>query len=74
MRRLLFLSLLLASAAHAHEIGTTQVRLFVHRGGAWNASITTAPLSLLNKLEVAAGMPRSGALDAGALRAKLAAN
>jgi len=72
VRRLLFLSLLLASAAHAHEIGTTQVRLSVHRGSAWNASITTAPLSLLNKLEVAAGMPRSGALDAGALRAKLA--
>ncbi len=72
MRRLLLLSLLLASAARAHEIGTTQVRLSIQRAGAWNASITTAPMSLLNKLEVAAGLPRSGALDAGALRAKLA--
>jgi hydrogenase/urease accessory protein HupE len=72
VRRLLLLVAFVASAAHAHEIGTTQVRLSLDRGGAWNASITTAPLSLLNKLEVAAGMPRSGALDAGALRARLA--
>jgi len=39
---------------------------------AWSASITTAPLALLNKLEVGAGQPRSGALDAAALREKLA--
>jgi hydrogenase/urease accessory protein HupE len=59
----------LASAAGAHEIGTTQVRLSV--GETWNASVTTAPLSLLNKLEAAAELPRSGALDAAALRARL---
>jgi hydrogenase/urease accessory protein HupE len=69
VKRLLLL-LLIAGAAEAHEIGTTQVRLEV--GQTWTAAITTAPLSLLNKLEVAAGEPRSGALDAGALRAKLA--
>jgi hydrogenase/urease accessory protein HupE len=65
------LLLLATSAARAHEIGTTQVRLAVSRDRAWSASITTAPLALLNKLEVAAGLPRSGALDAGALREKL---
>jgi len=65
-----FLILLFAVSAQAHEIGTTQVRLFV--GQTWRASITTAPLSLLNKLEVAAGLPRSSALDAPALRARLA--
>jgi hydrogenase/urease accessory protein HupE len=63
------LLLLLASAAQAHEIGTTQVRLAVTE--TWNASITTAPLSLLNKLEAAAGLPRSGALGAAALRVRL---
>jgi hydrogenase/urease accessory protein HupE len=63
------LLLLIAAAAQAHEIGTTQVRLAVTE--TWNASITTAPQSLLNKLEVAAGLPRSSALDAAALRARL---
>jgi hypothetical protein len=63
------LVLLLATAAQAHEIGTTQVRLDVTE--IWSASITTAPLSLLNKLEAAAGLPRSSALDAAALRAHL---
>ncbi|HEV2722488.1 MAG TPA: HupE/UreJ family protein [Thermoanaerobaculia bacterium] len=65
-----FFLLLVAASVHAHEIGTTQVRMAIG-GGTWTASITTAPLSLLNKLEVAAGQPRSGALDAAALRAKL---
>ena len=68
MKRFLLL-LLIAASASAHEIGTTQVRLSV--GQTWTASIATAPLSLLNKLEVAAGQPRSGALDAAALRARL---
>ena len=71
MRRALFAVCcsLFAVVAWAHEIGTTQVRLSV--GQTWSASITTAPLSLLNKLEVGAGLPRSSALDAAALRAKL---
>ena len=68
MKRFVLL-LLFTVPASAHEIGTTQVRLEV--GETWNASITTAPLSLLNKLEVAAGLPRSEALDAAALRARL---
>lgn len=63
------LLLLLATAAQAHEIGTTQVRLAVTE--TWSASITTAPLSLLNKLELAAGLPRSAALDAAAMRVRL---
>jgi len=71
VRRLWLLLLIVAPLARAHEIGTTQVRLAID-SGAWHASITTAPLSLLNKLEVAAGLPRSGALDAAALRARLA--
>jgi hypothetical protein len=67
---LLALSLPL-SGAGAHEIGTTQVRLTLHRDGTWSASITTGPQALVNKLEVEARQPRSSDLDAHALRAKL---
>jgi len=67
------LILLVAFAARAHEIGTTQVHLDLHRDRTWSASITTAPLALLNKLEIAAHAPRSANLDADALRAKLTA-
>jgi len=54
-------ALLVACVAQAHEIGTTQVRLRV-AGTTWTASITTAPQSLLNKLEAKAGIARSTGL------------
>ncbi len=74
MKRLLLAALLLvASGAGAHEIGTTQVHLTVHRNDTWSAEITTGPQALVNKLEVEAGEPRSSSLDADALRANLAA-
>ena len=62
-----------AHGASAHEIGTTEVRFAVHADQTWSASITTAPLGLVNKLEVATGQPRSDALEAEALRARLTA-
>jgi hydrogenase/urease accessory protein HupE len=63
-------SLLMSCGAQAHEIGTTQVHLILHRDYTWSASITTAPQSLVNKLEAETGLARSGDLDADALRAK----
>jgi hydrogenase/urease accessory protein HupE len=63
-------SLLMSCGAQAHEIGTTQVHLILHRDYTWSASITTAPQSLVNKLEAETGLARSGDLDAGALRTK----
>jgi hydrogenase/urease accessory protein HupE len=73
LKRLLLLALLLpiAYGAGAHEIGTTQVRLTLHRDGTWSAAITTGPQAVVNKLEVEAGQRRSSDLDADALRAKL---
>jgi hydrogenase/urease accessory protein HupE len=63
--------LLMSGAANAHEIGTTQVRFTLHRDHSWSAAITTAPQALVNRLEARAKQPRSGDLDADALRAKL---
>jgi hypothetical protein len=70
-RLLLAALLLLACGAHAHEIGTTQVRFTLHRDHTWSAAITTAPQTLANRLEAEAGEPRSSGLSAAALRAKL---
>jgi len=64
------IALLLPLAVQAHEIGTTQVRLAV-RGTTWTASITTAPQSLLNKLEAAAHLQRSSGLTGDAYRSRL---
>ncbi len=63
--------LLMACSAKAHEIGTTTVHLTLHGDRTWNAFITTAPQTLVNKLEEKAGQPRSSGLTAGALRAKI---
>ena len=74
MKRVLLAALLLAcSSASAHEIGTTQIHLTLHRDATWSAAITTGPQALVNKLEVEAGEARSSNLDADALRAKLTA-
>jgi HupE / UreJ protein len=70
-RLLLVVLLLLSGGAGAHEIGTTQVRLTLHRDLTWSATITTAPQATANKLEAEAGEPRSSDLDAAALRARL---
>jgi hypothetical protein len=72
LTRLAFVLCLLAPvSAGAHEIGTTQVRMMVRQDHTWSASITTGPQSLLNKLEVETGRPRSSALAADKLRAAL---
>jgi hydrogenase/urease accessory protein HupE len=73
LKRLLFafLLLLISCGANAHEIGTTTVRLTLHADHTWSASITTAPQTLVNKLEAEAGEPRSSGLTADELRAKL---
>jgi len=63
--------LLIAAGAHAHEIGTTQVRFTLHQDHTWSAEITTPPTPLLNRLEAPAGQPLSGTLDEDALRATL---
>jgi hypothetical protein len=69
--RVLIVLLPFAGAAGAHEIGTTQVRLTLHRDQTWTALITTAPQTLVNRLEAEAGEPASRDLSAEALRAKL---
>jgi hydrogenase/urease accessory protein HupE len=71
LRRFLIAASLLAGAAQAHEIGTTSVHLTLHRDHTWSASITTAPQSLVNKLEAEAGIARSSDLGADALRTRL---
>jgi hypothetical protein len=43
--------LLLPYGAQAHEIGTTMVRLTLHRDHSWTAFIITASQTLLDKLE-----------------------
>jgi hydrogenase/urease accessory protein HupE len=68
---LLAASLVVPSVAAAHEIGTTDVHVTIHRDDTWSAVIRTGPESLLNKLEAAAAQPRSRDLDASALRAAL---
>jgi hypothetical protein len=69
--RVLIVLLPFAGGAVAHEIGTTQVRLTLHSGQAWTAFITTAPQTLVNRLEAEAGEPASRGLSADALQAKL---
>src|SRR5450432_2791354 len=73
LKRFLFASLLLliSCGANAHEIGTTTVRLTLHADHTWSASITTAPQTLVNKLEAEAGEPRSSGLTTDELRARL---
>jgi hypothetical protein len=68
---LLIAALLLTDAAAAHEIGTTQVRLTLHRDQTWTALITTAPQTLASRLETESGQPLTSGLDEKELRAKL---
>jgi hydrogenase/urease accessory protein HupE len=68
---ILTFGLLLPCAVQAHEIGTTQVRITLHRDHTWSTSITTAPTVLVNRLEAEAGQPLSRNLTAESVRAKL---
>jgi hydrogenase/urease accessory protein HupE len=72
LKHLLLTALLVltSSSADAHEIGTTQVRFALHRDQTWSAAITTAPQSLVNKLEAETRQPRSNDLGNDALREK----
>jgi len=67
----LTLALLCAGNLQAHEIGTTQVRLTLHRDNTWTAYIVTAPQTLANKLEAEANEPHSSGLTQDQLRAEL---
>jgi len=64
-------ALLCASLLEAHEIGTTQVRLTLHRDNTWTAYIVTAPQTLANKLEAEANEPRTSGLTQDQLHAEL---
>lgn len=69
---LVFVILLAAAgSAAAHEIGTTHVRAELMANHTYRIDVTTSPQSLLNRLEMRAGAPRSKGLDAAALRASL---
>ena len=48
----------------AHEIGTTRVAVTFPQDGSYRIEIVTDASSLLDKLETAAGQPRSGASEA----------
>ncbi len=73
LKGLLALALLaVVGAARAHEIGTTQAHLTLHRDHTWSAEIATPPTPMLNRLEAAAGRRLSGGgLDQNELSAKL---
>ena len=67
----LMLCVLLPMGAHAHEIGTSNVRFTLHKNQTWSAEITPAPTSLANKIGPLAGQPRVTAVDADIVRARL---
>lgn len=71
MKRTFLALLFFSSSALAHEIGTARVRAVFHRDHTYRIEVTTAPRSLLNKLEAAAGMPRSPQLPLPMIRLKL---
>lgn len=64
---------LVATAASAHEIGTTRVRVRFYKDHTFQIDVVTAPMSLLRKLEGAAGLPRAPQLPPTLLRQRLQA-
>ncbi|HEX8155504.1 MAG TPA: HupE/UreJ family protein, partial [Thermoanaerobaculia bacterium] len=62
---------LLAGAAGAHEIGTTQVRVLLRTNHSYRIDVITAPQALLAKLEAQAGQPRSSNLPTAEVEARL---
>jgi len=63
--------MLAAVAVSAHEIGTTRVAVTFPQDGSYRVEIVTDASSLLDKLEAAAGEPRSGASEVNELRERL---
>ncbi len=63
----------LGGAVRAHEIGTTRVAVRFAPDGAYAIEIATDAVSLLARLEIAAGDPRSDTADAGELQRQLLA-
>jgi hydrogenase/urease accessory protein HupE len=68
---LAFVLLSIASAAHAHEIGTTQVHAVFRKDHTFTIDVITAPQALLNKLEAAAHQSRSTGLTTPELQTRL---
>jgi HupE / UreJ protein len=62
-----------AGAVQAHEIGTTRVVVSFARDGAYRIDVATDAVSLLERLEVAAGDPRSSTTEAEVIRGQLLA-
>ena len=61
-------------AVGAHEIGTTRVAVSFPRDGSYRIEIVTDASFLLDKVEFAAGQPRSGASEVADLQARLRAH
>ena len=72
MKRVLVLLLLACAPLRAHEIGTSRVDVELRRG-TYRIDLSTAPQSLLNKLEVRARRPRSSNLSRQELQTRLQA-
>jgi hydrogenase/urease accessory protein HupE len=60
-----------ASPLFAHEIGTTQVHARFLRNHSFAVEVTTAPQSLVGKVEMLSHLPRTPALPPAQLRARL---
>lgn len=67
------LAVSLGGAVRAHEIGTTRVAVRFAPDGGYAIDIATDAVSLLARLEIAAGDPRSDTADAGELQRQLLA-
>src|SRR5438874_10261341 len=65
------LSIAITSAAHAHEIGTTQVHALFRKDHTYSIDVITAPQALANKIETQRHLPRSSALTARQLQDRL---
>lgn len=72
MKRVLVLLLFACAPLAAHEIGTSRVDVELRRG-TYRVDVTTAPQSLLNKLEARTRRPRSSGLSPAQLQMRLQA-
>jgi hydrogenase/urease accessory protein HupE len=66
-----FFIIAIASAAHAHEIGTTQVHALFRKDHTYSIDVITAPQALANKIETQRHQPRSSALTPQQLQDRL---
>ncbi|MEA2165474.1 MAG: hypothetical protein QOK37_3601 [Thermoanaerobaculia bacterium] len=67
----LFVILGVASAAKAHEIGTSQVHALFRKDHTYSIDVITAPQALANKIEALRHLPRSSALTPQQLHDRL---